>query len=100
MMTDSYMPKSFFMVLFEHMKLEVDWVTEYWRRELLMQNNPWSAVQSVRISIQVLHEKSPQCGRRQCEHTLLHPAVDEVALTFFTFFLIRTDGLTNGNCRV
>jgi hypothetical protein len=27
-------------------------------------------------------KKSPQRGRRQCKHTLLHPAVHEVALTF------------------
>ena len=43
--TDSYMAKSYFMVLFDHMhwplshimmKLEVNWVTKHWERELLM----------------------------------------------------------------
>jgi hypothetical protein len=40
-------------------------------------------------------KKSPQRGRRQFEHTFLHPVDDEVALTFFTFFLIRTNGRTD-----
>jgi hypothetical protein len=51
----------------------------------------------IRLSLSASNEKSPQRGRRQCKHTLLHPAVDEVMLTFLYFFLlIRTNGRTDG----